>query len=303
MNRIVRRLVFLFFLVTTVLEVQSQERVAAGYYIDGLHSSLKFSLEYIEFMTLEGKVDQLFGYFMYDSQKIENSKLTVILKAKSMNTGMKNRDRDMWSKRYLGEKEHPSIVFRSNFFSKKGNTLYCNGTLTIKGVEKNVILPLKINAIEENKNEKLLSMSVGALKIKRSDFGIGNVRKTSLEKIFLSDEVTIWGEILLRTSGENELTALQQYRVVSVPRDLLTKYTGSYVVDGTEFSIELLDNSLFFVQENAGIFRMLYPIGNDKFIESDIGHILHFTITDTLITGITYQNGDKESEWWHLKRQ
>ena len=73
------------------------------------------------------------------------------IKIKRIDTGIGKRDRHLRSADFFDASKHPLMTFTSNRITKaEGNTYNVEGTLTIKDVSSEVVLPLTFEGIREN---------------------------------------------------------------------------------------------------------------------------------------------------------
>ena len=73
------------------------------------------------------------------------------IKVKSVDTGLGKRDKHLRSADFFDASKYPLMTFTSNSITRaEGNTYNVNGTLTIKDVSAELVLPLAFAGIREN---------------------------------------------------------------------------------------------------------------------------------------------------------
>jgi polyisoprenoid-binding protein YceI len=139
------------------------------------------------------------GDLRNDEKDITKSSVTVVIKAASINTGIKERDNHLRTANFFDMEKHPDITFQSERIEKKGQQLLAVGTLTMHGISKQIALPFSVTGIKNDPVTKKLSTGYAArLTLNRREFGI--YWEKSVPN-FLSDEVEI--EINLIASALN----------------------------------------------------------------------------------------------------
>jgi polyisoprenoid-binding protein YceI len=82
----------------------------------------------------------------------------------TLETGIADRDDHLMEDDFFAQKGNPQIVFESTSIVKTESGYLATGTITIKGVSKQVVMPFIFDA------EK--SLFVGRIKIHTADFGV-----------------------------------------------------------------------------------------------------------------------------------
>ncbi len=99
---------------------------------------------------------------------LETSFLKVTIQVKSVDTGIKKRDKHLLEDDYFHVAAYPAIQFSSTKIEKKSNADYIvHGELTIKNTNKQVQLPL---AVEDNGNSLSLRSD---FVLSRKEYGVG----------------------------------------------------------------------------------------------------------------------------------
>lgn len=128
--------------------------IAPGY-------TIKFSAS-----SASGTFSGLTGNIAFDKDDVGNSKMNVEVDAASISTGNSKKDDDARGDSWLNVKKYPKIRFNSTSFTKNGNTILMKGTMELKGVKKDVVIPFTYN---EAGGKATFS---GKFSIKRKDYGI-----------------------------------------------------------------------------------------------------------------------------------
>ncbi|MES2330600.1 MAG: YceI family protein [Bacteroidota bacterium] len=131
-------------------------------------SSVKISVRNAG-MEIEGKLTGLDGEIFFNQADLKSSSFSVSVDANTINTGIDVRDKNLRGDEYLDTKKFPRISFVSKqiIAGNKPNTYSVKGTITIKGISKDIMFPFTAVA----KNDGLLF--TGEFKVYRLDFKIG----------------------------------------------------------------------------------------------------------------------------------
>jgi polyisoprenoid-binding protein YceI len=128
-----------------------------------------------------GDFTGLTGTIKYDPADFTTADFDVSVDANSVNTNIEARDNHLRKSDYLNVKDFPRISFKSTRVTKtnKDGYLYMFGTITIKGVTKEVKFPF--TATPQNGGY----LFEGNFKLNRRDFGVGG------NSLSLSDRLTV----------------------------------------------------------------------------------------------------------------
>jgi polyisoprenoid-binding protein YceI len=145
------------------------------YVIDtaGVHYYAGFQISHLGFSTMHGRFDTLSGTIKYDDAEPTNSKVSITIKAGSINTNMAKRDAHLKSPDFFNVEEFSDITFVSTKLVKTGEkTAIMTGNLTMMGVTKSITLDTTLINIGANPFSKAPTAAWSARgTIKRSDFG------------------------------------------------------------------------------------------------------------------------------------
>jgi polyisoprenoid-binding protein YceI len=131
-------------LATTILTGTSQ---AADYKVDyeGAHAAIQFKIKHLGISWLTGRFNTFEGDFSYDKDKIEDSKVNMIIDVTSIDSNHAERDKHLKGKDFLNVNENPKATFVSKKVKDKGNGDFdLIGNLTLNGVTNSVIIDSEI---------------------------------------------------------------------------------------------------------------------------------------------------------------
>ena len=160
--------------VLAILTVTSTTYAGAeAFTLDNQHSYVLWNIKHMGFSTQTGKW-YVNGQVILDKDHPDKSKVNVSIKIADVITGIPALDKHLKEETFFDAEKFPFATFVSdkvNVLSK--NTAKVEGTLTLRGVSKPVILNVTLNKFGLNPmNHKNAAGFTATTTIKRSDFGM-----------------------------------------------------------------------------------------------------------------------------------
>lgn len=167
------------------------------------HSTIGFSVPIAAGMTrVTGKFTRFEATVLYDAEDPSKWSIAATIDAGSVDTGIDARDQDLRGPAFFDVENHPRILFESGAIERRGDDFVARGTLTIRGVAREIELPFQITAVDWEEGAPLLGFA-SVLSLNRKDFGVATDWRHSLIPNFLGDEIQV--EIFLWTKrGKKE---------------------------------------------------------------------------------------------------
>lgn len=112
---------------------------AADYVIDaeGMHAAINFRVKHIGISWLTGRFDKFEGTFSFDDENPANSKVTVDIDVRTVNSNHETRDAHILEADYLNVEANPMAHFESTSVELTSDTTgVIHGNLTLNGVTK-----------------------------------------------------------------------------------------------------------------------------------------------------------------------
>lgn len=142
------------------------------YTLDSAHSFIEFSVKHMLISNVKGTFDEFDATIIYDPENIGNSSVEVSISVASINTKNEKRDDHLRGDDFLDAGNHPSITFKSKKVEKKGDRYVAAGTLTIRGISKEVELPFTLNGPITNPwGQTVMGIEI-EYEIDRQDYGV-----------------------------------------------------------------------------------------------------------------------------------
>jgi polyisoprenoid-binding protein YceI len=114
-----------------------------------------------------------FGHLEIDVTIDDPKAASLTIDASSVNTDTPDRDKNLRSDEFFAVETYPTITFQSSRVAKKGADRYdVVGTLTIRGVAKEVLLPVTYVGAAKDPWGKARAGFEASLTVNRRDFGL-----------------------------------------------------------------------------------------------------------------------------------
>jgi polyisoprenoid-binding protein YceI len=131
--------------------------------IDGEKSQVNFSIKNLNIRTVTGTFKGMQGEIRFDESDLGGSFFRVSIDPANVNTGNKKRDKHLRSESFFHVEAHPLASFSSSSIRESDEGYSTKGTLTIRGVSREVEIPFTYNQ----------GQFTGTLQINRLDYEVG----------------------------------------------------------------------------------------------------------------------------------
>jgi polyisoprenoid-binding protein YceI len=162
-----------------------QPAAAANWTVDNGKSILGF-IGTQSGASFEGHFTKWQAQIDFDPAKPASGHALVTIDMSSATTGDSQKDQSLPQSDWFNVKSFPQATFEAtNFRAKGGNAFEAAGTLTIRGIKKDVLLPFTFETDGNSGHAK------GKLDLLRTDFGVGQGDWASGDMVGLSVSVTV----------------------------------------------------------------------------------------------------------------
>jgi polyisoprenoid-binding protein YceI len=165
---------------------------AVAHYVQAPGSSLGFSFEQAGAVS-HGTFKQFATTFVYDEKNLPASSLNVKVQIASLDTQDQDRNSTLVGADLLDAAKYPTATYAAGSLAKGANGIEALGKLTIRGVTRDLRVPLTIRTTPAG-----LELS-GAVTIKRLDYGVGQGEWKSTESV--GDPVELTYKVVLKKAG------------------------------------------------------------------------------------------------------
>lgn len=163
---------------------------AATYDLDASHTTVGFGVRHMVVTTVHGKFNEFKGSLeVSEAGAIE--KVSATITAGSVDTDNADRDKHLRSPDFFDAEKFPSLTFESKKVEKSGEAYNVTGDLTIRGVTKEITLPLTLSGPITDPWGNVRVGVEGQTKINRKDYGLVWNKTLDGGGLVVGDEVTI----------------------------------------------------------------------------------------------------------------
>lgn len=166
-------------------------KTAQTYAIDKMHSEVAFQVRHL-LTKVRGRFSEFSGTVVFDPDHPGQSSASLTIDAASVDTGTPDRDRHLRSDDFFAVGTHPTLTFTSSQVVKTGDDTYdVAGTLTIRGVAKEITLPVTYLGTAKDPWGNVRSGFETSLMLNRKDFGLTWNAALETGGMLVGDEVRI----------------------------------------------------------------------------------------------------------------
>lgn len=118
----------------------------AKWIVDSDHSVAAFSVRHMMIANVRGQFNKISGSMYFDPLNIDNSSVELTIDVSSIFTGIQKRDDHLRSPDFFDIGKYPTISFTSaHINSVHGNNAKVIGDLTIRGITRQIIVPVEFS--------------------------------------------------------------------------------------------------------------------------------------------------------------
>jgi len=140
--------------------------------LDPAHSAITVSAKHMMVSTVRAALAIRELDIAFDPEAPEGSRVSAVLDAASINTGVEARDAHLRSADFLDAETYPTITFRSTGIERRGDRWQLHGDLTIRDVTRPVTLDAEIGGLVPDMRGGRRAAFSAFAKIPREDWGL-----------------------------------------------------------------------------------------------------------------------------------
>lgn len=161
--------------------------------LDEDHTSVSFRIRHL-FTSVEGRFDKFTGEISFDPADPTTASVAGEIEVASVDTNNADRDKHLRADDFFDVEKYPKIIFKSTKVTdvsadKKSGKLH--GKLTIRDVEKDVVLDAQFLGAGKDSYDNLKAGFSGTVKIDRKDYGLKWNDTLETGGVLVGDEVEI----------------------------------------------------------------------------------------------------------------
>jgi polyisoprenoid-binding protein YceI len=170
---------------------QVRTKTAGAYAIDKAHSEVTFQVRHL-LTKVRGRFSDFSGAVHLDEEEPGNASVALTIDAASIDTNNTDRDQHLRSDDFFAVATYPTITFESSRVVKTSAETYdVTGTLTIRGVAREIILPVTYLGTANDPWGIARAGFETDLTINRKDFGLSWNAALETGGFLVGDEVRI----------------------------------------------------------------------------------------------------------------
>ncbi len=163
--------------------------------VDPVHSSINFKVRHMMVGKVRGQFKDFNVTVLGDLADLTKAKVEAKIKVASLDTKDPKRDEHLRSEDFFFAEKFPDIAFVSKSVEKKDEQYLLKGSLTMRGVTKEIEIPFEVlGEIKNAKGEVRVGIEANT-KLNRIDYGVKWNRTLDKGGVVVGNEVDI--EILL----------------------------------------------------------------------------------------------------------
>ncbi|WP_197322160.1 YceI family protein [Saccharomonospora sp. NB11] len=174
----------------------THDQLTGTYTLDPTHSRLGFVARHAMITKVRGAFNAFEGTARIDGENPAASSVELTIEATSIDTRNADRDAHLRSNDFLAMDEYPTITFVSTDIARTGDdTFDVTGDLTIRGVTRQVTIPLTFEGQAVDPFGNVRVGFEGSTSISRKDFGITWNAALETGGVLVSDKIELEFEI------------------------------------------------------------------------------------------------------------
>lgn len=171
---------------------------ARAWDLDKAHSGVYFTIDHI-FSKVRGHFNEFEVMTNFDPAQLDQSSFAFTIEVGSIDTNITKRDKHLMSADFFDSGKFPQMTFASTKITDGGDGLYnVAGTLTVKGKDYDLTLPLKLAGVREHPAKKGTEVAGfnGTITLDRLAHGVGNGKFYDMGVVGKEVEVFVTLEVL-----------------------------------------------------------------------------------------------------------
>ena len=172
--------------------------LADEYKVDPAHSNLSFSIGHMGLTEIDGRFGEFEGTIEWSPQDPNNTSVSFTVQAKSIDTGVKQRDDHLRTADFFDVEKYSTLTFKSKRVTHLGEGRYkVEGDLTIHGVTRDIITTVRIVGPKDVSGTNKIGFRT-TFTIDRLDYKVGEGKFSADSMISHNVFIEVKGEAALQ---------------------------------------------------------------------------------------------------------
>ena len=169
---------------------------AGRWRFDPTHTRIGFSTRHAMVTKVRGAFNDFEGLITVDSDNPERSQVRLTVEVASIDTRNADRDQHLRTNDFFDAPHYPKITFVSSRVDHVDESHFIvSGDLTIRGVTKEISIPIDFVGVERDPTGNLRAGFEGSRRVDRRDFGLNWNTALDSGGVLVSDKVTLEFEV------------------------------------------------------------------------------------------------------------
>ncbi|HMO03308.1 MAG TPA: YceI family protein [Kiritimatiellia bacterium] len=168
---------------------------AATYKLDAAHTTIGFSVRHMMVSNVKGSFGEFEGTIEFDENDPSSMKASAVIQVASIDTANEKRDDHLRNEDFFDAPQFPTITFETTRVEGELPNLTLVGNLTMKGVTKEVSIPVEVGGPITNPWGSVIIGLSGGTTINRQDFGLTWSKALDGGGVVVGDQVRLILEI------------------------------------------------------------------------------------------------------------
>ena len=178
-------------LATVIATALATPAAADTYVVDKQHTEAAFQVRHLV-TKVRGVFRDVDGTINFDKVDPSKSSVEFHIRATSVETGVDQRDQHLRSQDFFWVEKYPEITFKSTNIAVKAKDVFAvTGDLTIRGVTKQVTLPVTFLGEEKDPYGNVKAGFETAITVNRKDYGLIWNKTLDSGGLFVADDVDL----------------------------------------------------------------------------------------------------------------
>ncbi len=174
-----------------LLPAFSTMALATDYSNDKSHTTVGFEVTHMIISTVEGEFKDYDISLTFDPEDLSSFQVEANIKLASVDTDNQKRDDHLRSPDFFDVKKYPVMTFKSSKVEKTDNGYVAIGTLTLRGITKDIRLPFTVKGPVTDPWGNVRIGVNAVTTINRKDFNVSWSKTMDGGGLVVSDEVRI----------------------------------------------------------------------------------------------------------------
>lgn len=163
---------------------------------DPAHTRIGFSTRHAMVTKVRGAFNEFDGVIHADVENPSNSSVKLAIKVASIDTRSEQRDGHLRTNDFFDAPNYPEITFVSTHIDQvEERNFIVNGDLTIRGMTKQLSIPIEFVGVERDPGGQLRAGFEGTRRINRQDFGVKWNTAMDSGGVLVSDRILLEFEV------------------------------------------------------------------------------------------------------------